>query len=427
MTKTPAAASITRRSLLTGAVAVGAAAASGLWLAWPDCGTTVTQDQIIDAIATTPERDIDRAIDHLLAQGATERQLLRACFHAPVLKGSDVGDVHVVMVVEAVRSLCEQVPQAQWARPVRWVVQNANIWTRDEPAAALPEPLSGDARALRQRFEAALRQPDAAQAQQAILGLYREHGINAALQALMVGACMSPTDPHRAIYAAQVARGLATFGLMHAPDMLASVARVLVRSSVPDEANTMLAGSQRAASLLLPGWDSGQRDGQASAHLAAELRSPQPEPHNVAVDLLASGIDPASVWDGLFEVAAESIFFDTGGMGLHVLTLLDALSFGFEMLTSQADRALVLMQAVAWVGKIHLAKGSLHRALEEVLEDKEAFTTRAQAMLAVVGHRDEQERALVPQILKEGLDFHDFKYLAALQALDAQGRRVEGT
>src|SRR5262249_8986510 len=142
---------------------------------------------------------------------------------------------------------------------------------------------------------------------------------------------------HKVIYTANAWRTLQAIGWRHAEPVMRSLAYALLahegsnpakRSDpvdVPGRDNVQRAQKNRAE------WQRGTVSPKAAADVLATLRTGTAEEacdHVVA--LLNKKIDPASVWDGLFLTAGELLGRQPGIVGLHCVTSVNALHFGFQ-------------------------------------------------------------------------------------------------
>src|SRR5439155_24694676 len=84
---------------------------------------------------------------------------------------------------------------------------------------------------------------------------------------------------------------------------------------------------------------------------------------------LNSGIDPASLWDGLFLTAAELLMrcSEPGIIGLHCVTSVNALHFGYQASANDETRRLLMLQAAAFLALFRKRMG--HRPDNDVRID----------------------------------------------------------
>src|SRR5439155_26709778 len=67
------------------------------------------------------------------------------------------------------------------------------------------------------------------------------------------------------------------------------------------------------------------------------------------VDLLNQKIDPSSIWDGLFLTAGELIMRQPGIVGIHCVTSINALHYGFQACGNDETRRLLMLQGAAFL------------------------------------------------------------------------------
>src|SRR5690606_12800298 len=99
------------------------------------------------------------------------------------------------------------------------------------------------------------------------------------------------------------------------------------------------------AESLPPGWTRGRRDPDAARDLVRTLRDCAPEAASAAVvESLQEGIDPASIWDGLFAAAGELLMERPGIVALHAVTTANAMRFAWDACSDDPTRRMLLLQ-----------------------------------------------------------------------------------
>ncbi len=317
---------------------VGLTAGGLTALALPAGGTR--PDAVAGAIATIVLGDVEGVLARataLLKAGLRPTELLSALFHAPFVHASDRGDVHMIMVIDALRRLtAPPVRRSDRLISLLWAAENTCTWTRKDPI----EPLRrGAAPPLVDALAA--RDPDAAE--RSALAALTVVGVDGVGRALTLASAAVGADPHRAIFVAQCLRSLRVFGHDYAPFVVRSMARRLATSeaSPPPE-----------SALTLPaGWTQAPPDPAALPALLEALRSPGAAPVEVFADLLASGVGPSTAWDALSLLAVDGALADAAptGMGVHGLSLLDALRFAWDDSPNDVSRWRVLRGAAHWM------------------------------------------------------------------------------
>src|SRR5262249_11217470 len=97
-------------------------------------------------------------------------------------------------------------------------------------------------------------------------------------------------------------------------------------------------------------WQRGKVTPSAATELLATERTASPaECSAKVIELLNKGIDPASIWDGLFLTAGELLMRRPGIGGLHTLTTMNALHFAYQTSGNDETRRMMMLQAAAFL------------------------------------------------------------------------------
>src|SRR5262249_12763222 len=149
-----------------------------------------------------------------------------------------------------------------------------------------------------------------------------------------------------AIYVANSWRTMQTIGWRHAEPVLRSLAFALLdhtREDNPAKNNyeADIPGRENLVRLkkIRKDWIQGKRDDAAAGELLVAMRSASAaEASDEVVKLLNKGLDPASIWDGLFLTAGELLARQPGIIGLHTLTSINALHYTFDTTANEETR-----------------------------------------------------------------------------------------
>jgi hypothetical protein len=251
---------------------------------------------------------------------------------------------------------------------------------------------------------------------------------------------------HKAIYVANARRTINTIGWRHAEPILRSLAFALLEhegdSPAKRDADADRPYRQNTERLgkISPKWQEGKAAPEAAADLLATLRTATPAdaPQKV-VDLLANGVSPASVWDGLFLGAGELLMRQPGIVGLHCVTTTNALHFAYQNCSDPKNRQLMMLQNAAFLTLFLKAMGSrgkvgdgkLDALKPEDLEGKEGErvaevfadvskdrTRAARKALTLLETEDDAPREILAAarrlIFTKGRDSHDYKFSSAV-------------
>ncbi len=337
-----------RRALqLGGAIAL---AGAGAWT-WtrpardaPSAARRVPdRSAIVDRLRTTPTRDMLSLSAELFARGVTPEALLGALFVAPVLTGSDNGDVHSVLTIEPV-ARCIAAPgigPLERRLAVAWAVSNTADWLRDDrPPEPADGPRAGSAETACAAIVEHIAHRDAAAADRAVVDSLALAGPGPTARALALAGLDSPTDPHRLIYLEQALRGVRRFEAAPAP-MLRSVARYMARTALPPDARIEPRPPPLGATGRAPG---GASDAATTRWLLDGL---------VADPDLVGGSDPppGPAWHALTVWAMRALRANpsVSGPAVHGISLLHAARGAWQRARGDAERRFILGRAARWL------------------------------------------------------------------------------
>jgi hypothetical protein len=313
-----------RRALVVGGVAAGAAASAALWASRSrPAGENL--DRLIDGLIRSSEESVLEWTAQALRRGARLDELLAAAILAPILTGGDVEDVHSVLAIPAIGQVARAAHGEYQLLPAFWGVANALSWSQRERRAFTP-PRSASRAA--DAWKAAFRDRDLDAAEAALSTRLVEQGVGAAMAALRLEGTRQRGDPHGAIYAAQATRALPLIDARYTPAVLRSVARYLARSA--------------AAEQDPEPYRSGPEDNMPPEEIALALSA---APHSSL-----EGLASSAVWAGLALMAARTPLDPSliSGGTIHQTTLLDAL-WHCHQLAAPEEKPLILARAVRWV------------------------------------------------------------------------------
>jgi hypothetical protein len=299
----------------------------------------------------------------------------------------------------------------------------------------------------KKRFREAMDNWDEEGSDRAVAALVRAAGAEEVVEEFWRYGARDLRDiGHKAIYVANSWRTLQTIGWRHAEPVMRSLAFALLqhegdnpakRDADPDRPwreNLKRAGKIRAD------WRQGKVTPEAATDLLAAMRTAPPSDLcDKVVEQLNKGIDPSSVWDGLFLTAGELLMRKPGIVGVHCVTSLNALHYGFQSSSSDETRRLLLLQGAAFMGMFRralfrgdklgddlridtLAKADLKssgpEAIEEIFADVARDNKAAAAKtLAFLDTKDPQPHALLTAarrlIFMKGTNAHDYKFSSA--------------
>jgi len=187
-------------------------------------------------------------------------------------------------------------------------------------------------------------------------------------------------------------------------------------------------------------WQRGRVTPEAASDLMATLRTAGPaDACDRVVAMLNQEIDPVSIWDGLFLTAGELLMRQPGIVGVHCVTSVNALHFGYSASANDETRQLLLLQAAAFLAMFRPAMlrfgqmrdlrldtleplppqsntliGAVEEIFSDVSRDKMVAARKTLGML-------QNNRALADGLMAagrrlvftKGRDSHDYKFSSA--------------
>src|SRR5205823_9862041 len=199
---------------------------------------------------------------------------------------------------------------------------------------------------------------------------------------------------HKAIYAANSWRTLQAIGWRHAEPVMRSLAYALLehRGGNPakgdDEADRPWRENLIRAGKIRGDWQRGTVTREAGAEMLQALRTASASDASAkVVELLNKGIDPSCLWDGIFMRAGELIMQQPGIVGIHCVTSVNALYFGFQASGNDETRRMLLLQAPAFLAlfrKSMKPREDLHLDTLEKVELKSGGAAAIDEILADV-------------------------------------------
>jgi len=323
-------------------------------------------EPLIRLIEDTPRSKIlETAVTHI-KKGTSYQQLLAAVMLAGVrgIRPRPVGfKFHAVLVVNSAHLASLAAPAEERWLPLLWALDNykaSQQRNQEEGGWMMPPPAEGKLAPVtqaRNRFIEAMDNWDEEGTDNAVVPLVRSAGAAEIMELFWrYGARDFRDIGHKAIYAANSYRLLGTIGWRHAEPILRSLAYAMLehRGGNPakgdDPADRPWRENIKRAAKIRPDWQQGKITASAAAELLAVERSASPsETSEKVVDLLNKGVDPASIWDGLFLTAGEFLMRKPGIGGLHTITTMNALHFAFQNRGNDETRRMMMLQGAAFL------------------------------------------------------------------------------
>jgi hypothetical protein len=182
---------------------------------------------------------------------------------------------------------------------------------------------------------------------------------------------------HKAIFVANACRTLHTVGWQYAEPVLRSLVLALLDFGREQRMNGFALDDQcynanaRRVAALHPRWEGTASDAQATRAIVTTIRHATPAEAcaEVAARLGKGQAGPASVWDAVHLAAAELRMRARKGAALasiHAVTSANALHYAWLTASDPGDRALLLLQAVGWIGQFRTAASARPDDLREL-------------------------------------------------------------
>jgi hypothetical protein len=459
---------LSRRRFVTGAVQGGllAGLADFSFLgSLPDAGavappvlprtvTSVASDiePLVRLIEDTPRGALLEKVASEIRKGTSYQQLLSAVFLAGVrgIQPRPVGfKFHAVLVINSAHLASLAASDNDRWLPLLWSMdyfkssQDRNKNEGDWRMAPVQQSKLPSSATARQRFVQAMDNWNVEEADRAVVTMCRAEGSAEVFELIWrYGARDFRDIGHKAIYAANGYRTLQTIGWRHAEPVLRSLAYALLdhESTNPAKRDDF---RDRQGRLNLPRAEklqrfrhAGRRDPAATKDILTTLRTGSPDDVSRKIlALIGKGINPGSIWDGLFLGAGEFLMRQPGIIGLHCLTSMNALHYGYQTSAIGPTRAFLLLQAGAFLSHFRQtmkdrgelasrqvdtlekeeAKGGIGEILADVSRDR---TRAARKTLALLQSSPNQLPALMAAarrlVFAKGNDSHDYKFSSAV-------------
>jgi hypothetical protein len=413
-------------------------------------------EPLVGLIEDTPREKLFNAVVEKMRTGTGYQELLAALLLAGVrsIQPRPVGfKFHAVLVVNSAHLASLAMPDRERWLPLFWALdnfKNSQLRNKEEGGWAMGPVVESKLPAghqARERFVEAMDNWDEEGADAAISSLVRNAGAGEIIELFWrYGARDFRDIGHKAIYAANSWRTLGAIGWRHAEPVMRSLAYALLEHEGTNpaqrdaEADRPWRENLKRAALIRPDWQCGQIKPEAARDLLHTLRAASASvASGFVVDLLNKGIDPSSVWDGLFLRAGELLMQQPGIIGVHCVTSTNALHFGYQHSCNDETRRMLMLQAAAFLAlffKRMSGPGKLRENLQiDLLEATDVKAHGAEAieelLNAVSNDRVAAARKTIAfasagdanvgplmiaarrLIFSKGTDSHDYKFSSA--------------
>ncbi len=405
-------------------------------------------EPMVRLLEETPRSRLLEEVAYRIKTGTRYREVLAALFLAGVrnIQPRPVGfKFHAVLVVNSAHLASLNSPDSDRWLPIFWALdyfkssQARDLLQGDWALSSVDQanlPPSTQAKGL---FMEAMDQWDEAKTDVAITALARSASERELFNLFCrYGARDFRDIGHKAIYVANGWRTLHTIGWQHAEPVLRSLAYALLErgrsNPAENEYEADLPGRSNLMALkqIRPGWHQGETKPEATGDLLNVLRQGNwQDASGKVIELLNGGIDPQSIWDGLFQHAAEMMMRQPGIVSLHACTSTNAMHFLYKKATNDEMRRFLILQNAAFLTLFRRAGGvgdgisieNFNAAegqprLEDIFgsigKNRLEAARKALAFLQQSGDPRSFVEAAQRMIYLKGRDSHDYKFSSAM-------------
>ncbi|WP_143543812.1 hypothetical protein [Rhodopirellula sp. MGV] len=247
---------------------------------------------------------------------------------------------------------------------------------------------------------------------------------------------------HKSIYLANAFRTLDVIGWQHAEPVVRSLCyAILNHTGDPNPAKSDLEvdrvgrSNWKRVDQLSSNWFATKRKPVESATLAKALRTASPEEASqTVVELVNSGTDPDSIYDGVMLAAAELVARQASIVPLHAVTTSNAMRHLYRSVYDDRTRQWLLLQNAAFISHFRQSaqsRGNLASADLLSLEGAPAGDVSLDGLFAQIGanpeaaaastftlaQQNDSAQALIARaremVFLKGNDAHDYKFSSA--------------
>jgi hypothetical protein len=324
-------------------------------------------EPLVRLIEDTPRDTLISAVAGKLREGLSYSRLLAGLMLAGVrsIKPRPVGfKFHAVLVVNSAHLASLDAPDKDRWLPLLWALDNFKVsqaQNMKESAGWVLPPVEESklppAAHARKSFREAMDDWNEEASDRAIAAFVRSAGATEVIEEFWRYGARDLRDiGHKAIYVANSWRTMQTIGWRHAEPVMRSLAFALLQHEGGNPAkrdsdmDRPWRDNLKRSARIRADWRKGKVTPQAATDMLTTMRSGgHADGCEQIVELLNKGVDPSSIWDGLFLAAAELLMRNPGIIGVHGITSLNALHYGFQITGNDETRKLLLLQGAAFV------------------------------------------------------------------------------
>ncbi|MBW3541396.1 MAG: twin-arginine translocation signal domain-containing protein [Planctomycetes bacterium] len=346
---------------------------------------------LVRLLEETPREKLLEAVAARIRGGTSYQEVLAALLLAGVRNVEPRPSVgfkfHAVLVVNSAHLACLAGPDEDRWLPIFWALdyfkdsQERDVQEGNWRMAPVKDSALPPAHQAREAFLDAMHRWDEEAADVAVAALARTAGSNELFE-LFAELCGRDfrSIGHKAIFVANGFRTLRCIGWQHAEPVLRSLAYALLNhEGEPNPAESDLAPdrpwrkNEERIAKLPENWRSGRVDENATRELLAVLRTgSEDDACEKAVEQMAAGVSPQSVFDALFLGAGELLMRQPGIVGLHAVTTTNAMHYNFQTASNDETRKMLILQNAAFLPMFREAMKNRGRVRDAAIDELEA-------------------------------------------------------
>ena len=324
---------------------------------------------LLRLLEDSPREHLPRLLVQRIRAGLRYQELLAALAWAAVRNVQPYPDVgykyHTVMVMRSINAASAHLPDAEHWLPIVWAADYFKDAQAQETAAGgWQQPLrsathGNDAQAGRSALLFALDHWDREAADAAIVNYSRLTSVDGLFAVLFRYGARDLRDiGHKAIAVANAHSLVSQLGSGPQSEAIlrSTVAALQNADAGPNPASHDLEPdipwrrNQERLREIPPTWRRGRDDRAFRAQLRTSLYEVSPlDAGTEVVAMLRQGLSPESIWQTLFDVAAEFVMAEPGIVTVHAQTTANALHYAYRLCGSEPTQQLMLLQCAAFI------------------------------------------------------------------------------
>jgi hypothetical protein len=441
-----------RRTFIQTTGAAGLGLSGRLGLAEPG-GAVI---ELLELLEDSPRERIPRELAGMIRAGLRYEDLLAAVTVAAVRNVQPYPDVgfkyHSVMMLRSIHLTTQHLPATDRWLPIVWAAdyfKDAQAQERVSSGWRMPtrgDVPDSDPQVARRSLVTALDNWDRDAADAAIVKYARAAQPDEIFALLFpYGARDLREIGHKAIAVSNAHSLMTVFAGAPEPLLRSTVAALQNADAGPNPAHHDLQPdrawrqNRRRLAKIPQSWKQGRDDPGARSELRAALyRVSQEDAGAAVVELLHAGVSPETIWQVLFDTAAELLMLQPGIVPLHAQTTANALYYGYRVCSDEQTQQLMLLQCAAFVAMFRamtgakatdlnlqalqaapLERATAQTAMEEIFAELSAGRRlqAARKTLGYLGNRGDAGTLMAAarqHLVYNATEAHDYKFAEAV-------------